>query len=85
MLLGVQPHIWDPPANCMKINIDALFKKETVKAGIGLIIRDCAGSCFGDKRQHFDGGLHVDHEVKKLECMALKELSVGPPQGIMEK
>ncbi|XP_026377582.1 uncharacterized protein LOC113271874 [Papaver somniferum] len=65
---------WVPPDNdCLKFNIDASFKKETLQGGVGLIVRDFVGTCIGVKGIYIDGGMKDGIEVEELECKALKD------------
>ncbi|XP_026459229.1 uncharacterized protein LOC113359871 [Papaver somniferum] len=66
---NIQPQQWTPPPTShLKINIDASFDHNTKEIGIGLIIRDSAGSAKGIRGRYYHGG--VDPE--QTECLAMK-------------
>ncbi|XP_026433777.1 uncharacterized protein LOC113331264 [Papaver somniferum] len=61
---------WSPPKdNYLKINIDALFDHNTKEIGVGLIIRDSAGSAKGIRGRYFNGGVNPE----QAECVAMIE------------
>lgn len=44
---------WSPPSqDHYKVNFDATFFAETGSAGVGVVVRDCAGQIIGALRQN---------------------------------
>ena len=43
----------------MFTNFDASFKSDSLQGGIGLIVRNCAGSCIWVQGQCFNGGMKI--------------------------
>ncbi|XP_026410157.1 uncharacterized protein LOC113305309 [Papaver somniferum] len=72
-IVSLQNFRWKPPDNgYLKINFDASFVEQNFQGGIGLILRDFAGTCFGVQGQYFNGGMKEGIEVEELECEAMK-------------
>ncbi|XP_026459446.1 uncharacterized protein LOC113360116 [Papaver somniferum] len=72
LALSLEPHNWKPPEyGHLKINFDASFFKENLQGGIGLIIRDFAGTSLGVQGQYIDGEVKQGIEVEELECRAM--------------
>ncbi|XP_026436221.1 uncharacterized protein LOC113334099 [Papaver somniferum] len=66
---------WIPPDyEFLKCNIDASFKNETLQGGLGLIIRDFAGTSIAVQGIHINEGMRVGIEVEELKCKAMKEV-----------
>ncbi|XP_026451067.1 uncharacterized protein LOC113351266 [Papaver somniferum] len=68
----LQVQRWIPPNDgYLKINLDASFHKLHSHGGIGLIIRNFAGVCFGFQGEYINGGMKQRIEVEELECRAM--------------